>query len=67
MGGCSTSNRAYDYRLRIVTFPNRKLERESLLTDIITATPRRDTNGPTAQIKSVLKYNRTDACSGFVF
>ena len=40
---------------------------EPLLADSIAATPGRDTNGPTAQIKSVLKYNHTDACSGFVF
>ena len=37
------------------------------MADSIAATPGRDTKGPTAQIKSVLKYNHTNACSGFVF
>ena len=66
-GGCSTFNRAADYGRRTAALPNGKLKGEPLLADSIAATPGRDTNGPTAQIKSVLKYNHTDACSGFVF
>ena len=66
-GGCSTFNRAANYGRRTAALPNGKLKGEPLLADSIAATPGRDTKGPTAQIKSVLKYNHTDACSGFVF
>ena len=66
-GGCSTFNRAAGYGSKTAALPNGKLKGEPLLADSIAATPGRDTNGPTAQIKSVLKYNHTDACSGFVF
>lgn len=66
-GGCSTFNRAADYGLQTAALPNGKRKGEPLLADSIAATPGRDTNGPTAQIKSVLRYNHTDACSGFVF
>lgn len=66
-GGCSTFNRAAEYGQQTAALPNGKLKREPLLADSIAATPGRDTNGPTAQIKSVLKFNHTDACSGFVF
>ena len=66
-GGCSTFSRAANYGRRTAALPNGKLKGEPLLADSIAATPGRDTNGPTAQIKSVLKYNHTDACSGFVF
>ena len=66
-GGCSTFCRAAGYGKRTAALPNGKLKGEPLLADSIAATPGRDTNGPTAQIKSVLRYNHTDACSGFVF
>ena len=66
-GGCSTFNRAAGYGQRTAALPNGKLKGEPLLADSIAATPGRDTNGPTAQMKSVLRYNHTDACSGFVF
>ena len=66
-GGCSTFSRAANYGRRTAALPNGKLKGEPLLADSIAATPGRDKNGPTAQIKSVLKYNHTDACSGFVF
>ena len=66
-GGCSTFNRAANYGRQTAALPNGKLKGEPLLADSIAATPGRDTNGPTAQIKSVLKYNHIDACSGFVF
>lgn len=66
-GGCSTFNRAAGYGIQTAALPNGKRKGEPLLADSIAATPGRDTNGPTAQIKSVLKYNHTDACSGFVF
>lgn len=66
-GGCSTFSRAARYGQRTAALPNGKRKGEPLLADSIAATPGRDTNGPTAQIKSVLKYNHFDACSGFVF
>ena len=66
-GGCSTFNRAAGYGQKTAALPNGKLKGEPLLADSIAATPGRDRNGPTAQIKSVLKFNHTDACSGFVF
>lgn len=66
-GGCSTFSRAAGYGRRTGALPNGKRKGEPLLADSIAATPGRDTNGPTAQIRSVLRYNHTDACSGFVF
>ena len=66
-GGCSTFNRAAGYGRRTAALPNGKRKGEPLLADSIAATPGRDTNGPTAQIKSCLRYNHADACSGFVF
>lgn len=66
-GGCSTYNRAANYGRQTAALPNGKKKGEPLLADSIAATPGRDTKGPTAQIKSVLRYNHTDACSGFVF
>ncbi len=66
-GGCSTFNRAANYGRQTAALPNGKLKGEPLLADSIAATPGRDENGPTAHIKSVLKYSHTDACSGFVF
>lgn len=66
-GGCSTFNRAAGYGSKTAALPNGKLKGEPLLADSIAATPGRDTHGPTAQIKSVLKFNHFDACSGFVF
>ncbi len=66
-GGCSTFNRAAGYGQKTGALPNGKLKAEPLLADSIAATPGRDVKGPTAQIKSVLKYNHIDACSGFVY
>ena len=66
-GGCSTFSRAAGYGRRTAALPNGKLRGEPLLADSIAATPGRDVNGPTSHIKSVLRYNHTDACSGFVF
>ena len=66
-GGCSPYSRVAGYGRRTAALPNGKRKGEPLLADSIAATPGRDTNGPTALIKSVLKYHHTDACSGFVF
>ena len=66
-GGCSPYNRVAGYGRRIAALPNGKRKGEPLLADSIAATPGRDTHGPTALIRSVLRYHQTDACSGFVF
>ncbi len=66
-GGCSTFSRAAGYGRKTAALPNGKRMGEPLLADSIAATPGRDIKGPTAHIKSVLRYNHTDACSGFVF
>ena len=66
-GGCSPYNRVARYGCLTAALPNGKRKGEPLLADSIAATPGRDTHGPTALIKSVLKYRHTDACSGFVF
>ena len=66
-GGCSTFNRAAGYGMKTAALPNGKSKGEPLLADSIAATPGRDVNGPTAHIKSVLRYHHTNACSGFVF
>ena len=66
-GGCSPFNRAANYGKKTAALPNGKLKGEPLIADSIAATPGRDTQGPTAQINSVLKFNHLDAGSGFVF
>ncbi len=66
-GGCSTFCRAADYGRRLGALPNGHRGAEPLVADSIAATPGCDTHGPTALIKSVLGYNHTDSCSGFVF
>lgn len=66
-GGCSTFNRTAGYGRRTAALPNGKHKGEPLLADSIGATPGRDVKGPTALMKSVLKYNHFDAGSGFVF
>jgi formate C-acetyltransferase len=66
-GGCSTFVRAPGYGRTTAALPNGKKKGEPLLADCIGATPGRDTNGPTALINSVLRYNHDDCGSGFVF
>ncbi|MBR0535910.1 MAG: hypothetical protein IIX14_05980 [Clostridia bacterium] len=66
-GGCSPFNRVASYACKTAALPNGKLKGEPLFADSIAATPGRDTHGPTALMKSVLKYNHTNAGSGFVF
>lgn len=65
-GGCSPYNRAAYNGDSVAALPNGKLDGESLYADSIAATPGNDTNGPTASVKSMLKYNQKEACSGFV-
>ncbi len=66
-GGCSPYNRAAGYGKGLGALPNGKLRGAPLIADCIGAVPGQDTNGPTALIKSVLKYNHIDTGSGFVF
>ena len=66
-GGCSTYNRAAGYGRAVGALPNGRKRCTPLLADSIAAEPGKDTNGPTALIKSVLNYNHADSCSGFVF
>ncbi len=66
-GGCSTFSRAAGYGRSCAALPNGKRRGEPLLADSIAATPGRDVKGPTASMKSVLRYNHSDAGSGFVF
>ncbi len=65
-GGCSTFGRAANYGIRIGALPNGKRRGDALLADSSGATPGCDTNGPTALIKSAIKYDQKNAGSGFV-
>lgn len=67
MGGCSPYNRAANYGKNIAALPNGKHKCDPLIADCIGATPGRDKNGPTALMKSALKYNHIDGGSGFIF
>ncbi|MBP3347628.1 MAG: hypothetical protein J6L92_02610 [Clostridia bacterium] len=66
-GGCSTFSRAADYGRNTGTLPDGHIKGSVLLADCVGAVPGCDTNGPTALIKSVLKYNHIDSGSGFIF
>ena len=66
-GGCSTYERAASYGMSLGALPNGKKRGESLVADSIAATPGCDTHGPTALIKSALRYDHDEAGSGFVF
>jgi len=66
-GGCSPDDRATYYGSQIAALPNGKRRGEPLIADSIAAVPGCDTNGPTAQIRSVLKFNHGMAGSGFIF
>jgi len=66
-GGCSPFNRAAEHGRKAGALPNGKRRGAPLIADAIGATPGRDVNGPTALMKSVLKYNHTESGSGFVF
>lgn len=64
--GCSTFHRAPNYGFHVGALPNGKKRGEKLLADSIGATPGKDTNGPTALLKSVMKANQFLATSGNV-
>ena len=65
-GGCSPFCRAAANGAAVAALPNGKRCGESMYADSIAATPGNDKKGPTASIKSMLKYAQTEACSGFV-
>ncbi len=65
-GGCSPFNRAAHHGRNIGALPNGKHRGESLIADAIGATPGRDIMGPTALLKSALKYDHIESGSGFV-
>ena len=67
MGGCSPFSRAAGYGHSIGSLPNGKKRGECLIADCIGAVPGCDENGPTALMKSTLKYNHIDSGSGFIF
>ncbi len=64
--GCSTFHRAPNYGFHVGALPNGKKRGEKLLADSIGATPGKDTEGPTALLKSVMKGNQFLATSGNV-
>lgn len=65
-GGCSTFNRAADNAMKTAALPNGKRNCETNYADSIAAMPGNDVKGPTASLLSMLKYDQSLACSGFV-
>lgn len=65
-GGCSPFNRASDNGLGTAALPNGRRDGDANYADSIAATPGCDTHGPTASLKSMMRYHQTEACSGFV-
>ena len=65
-GGCSPFTRAPDYGRAVGAMPNGRKKSDSIIADSIGATPGRNTNGPTAALKSALNYNHKLAGSGFI-
>jgi len=66
-GGCSPDDRAVYYASKIGALPSGKKKGEPMLADSIAAVPGCDVNGPTSLISSVIRYNQTEAGSGFIF
>ncbi len=65
-GGCSPFSRAAENGRTTGALPNGKRNGEATYADSIAATPGRDANGPTSSLKSMMRYNQTEVCSGFV-
>ncbi len=65
-GGCSPFVRAPEHASRIGAQANGRKKEELLLADSIGASPGCDTNGPTALMKSCLKFDHTLPGSGFI-
>jgi len=67
MGGCSPEARIASYGKAIGALPNGKRRGAPMLADSISATPGCDMQGPTAAVRSALRYDQTEAGSGFIF
>ncbi len=65
-GGCSPFSRAAKNGMAVAALPNGKHLGESNYADSIAATPGCDTHGPTAALKSMMRYKQEEACSGLV-
>ena len=65
-GGCSPFSRAASNGMHTAALPNGRRSGESRYADSIAATPGNDVHGPTAAVRSMLRYSQTEACSGFV-
>lgn len=65
-GGLSTFSRTGRYGKALGASANGRKARDVLIADSIGAVPGKDVNGPTAVIKSSLKYDHLLAKSGFV-
>jgi len=65
-GGCSPFNRAAVNGRATGALPNGRRSGDANFADSAAAVPGCDVNGPTAALKSMMCYNQTEACSGFV-
>lgn len=65
-GGCSPFNRAATWGMHTAALPSGKKHGEPMFADSIGAVPGNDTNGPTALLKSCLKFDHKLATSGFI-
>lgn len=65
-GGCSPFNRVAMYGEKVMAMPNGKRAADTLLADSIGSVPGQDTCGITALLNSTLKYDHSQAGSGFV-
>ena len=65
-GGLSTFNRTAGYGAGCAASANGRPSRNPILADSIGATPGMDKNGPTAAIRSALRFDQKLAKSGFV-
>lgn len=65
-GGCSPFNRAAGNGRHAGALPSGKKRGESMYADSIGAVPGKDINGPTALLKSCLRFNHKLPGSGFI-
>ncbi len=65
-GGCSPFSRAANNGRATGALPNGRHSGDATFADSVAAVPGCDIKGPTAALKSMMCYNQTEACSGFV-
>ncbi len=65
-GGCSPYTRAAANGRATGALPNGRRRGDAAFADSIAAVPGCDRKGPTAALRSMMCYNQTEACSGFV-